>query len=164
MKISINVLDPKSIDRAIQQLDEYAASLDRKAQELCERLANMGALYAEWNFSGVLYAGNIDYKVEVQKGQGNTYYILADGETVLFMEFGAGVKHAGSGHPKASEFGMGPGTYPNQKHAFDPNGWWFNQDGEKIHTYGNAPGMPMYNAGQDLRKEILQVAQEVFKT
>lgn len=163
MKISINVLDPKSIDKAIKQLNDYADSLDRKARLLCERLAQMGAMYAEWNFSGVLYAGDIDYKVEYQPGQGNTFYILAGGETVMFMEFGAGVKH-GNGHPQAQEFGMGPGTYPGQKHAFDPQGWWFNQDGQKIHTYGNAPGMPMYNAAKDLRKEIQQVAQEVFKT
>jgi len=163
MKISINVLDSRSIDQAIRQLEGYANSLDDKAKELCERLAEMGAMYAEWNFSGVLYAGDIDYHITVERGEGDTYKILADGKTVLFMEFGAGV-HYGGGHPLQGEFGMGPGTYPGQKHAMDPNGWWFRQDGTKIHTYGNPAGMPMYNAGKDLRKDILEVAREVFRT
>lgn len=156
-------LTPQSIDKAIKQLESYSKSLDEKARLLCERLAQMGALYAEWNFSGVLYAGDIDYNISVERGEGNTYYIKAAGHTVLFMEFGAGVKH-GYGHPLASEFGMGPGTYPGQTHAFDPKGWWFGESGHLTHTYGNAPGMPMYNAAKDLRNEILQVAKEVFQS
>ena len=162
MKISINLFDPSSIDKAISQLENYSRDLDRKARELCERLAQMGALYAEWNFSGVLYSGDTDYKITVELGEGNTYIIKADGEAVLFMEFGAGVKH-GYGHPQAWEFGMGPGTYPGKGHWNDPKGWWYGEPGNWTHTYGNAPGMPMYNAAKDLRQEILQTAQEVFK-
>lgn len=156
-------LNPASIDAAIKKLEDYRQDLDRKAGLLCERLADMGAMYAEWNFSGVLYAGDIDYSITVNRIDDMHYSVLANGQSVLFMEFGAGVKH-GYGHPMADQFGMGPGTYPGQKHAFDPNGWWFNQGGNKIHTYGNAPGMPMYNAAKDLEKEITKVAQEVFGT
>ena len=163
MKIKVS-LSPSSIDAAIKQLEDYSKDLERKAQELCKRLADMGAMYAEWNFSGVLYAGDIDYKITVDRVDANTYAIKANGETVLLMEFGAGVKH-GYGHPQAAEFGMGPGTYPNGKgHWDDPKGWWFGEKGNWTHTYGNAPGMPMYNAAKDLRKEILDIAREVFKT
>ena len=173
MNIKINVFDPASIDSAIKQLEDYEKRLDQKAKELCERLAQMGALYAEWNFSGVLYAGDIDCHVDVQQLNPNTYAVIAYGETVLLLEFGAGVRH-GYGHPKANELGMGPGTYPGQKHAMDPKGWWFpyagntergpNSSAGYMHTYGNAPGMAMYNAGKDLKNEILQVAREVFGT
>ena len=162
MRIKINALDIASIDRAIQQVQAYSDSLDRKAEALCERLAQMGAMYAEWNFGGVMYAGDIDYAITVERGEGNTYRILIAGQTVLFMEFGAGV-HYGGGHPLEAEFGMGPGTYPGQTHAMDPNGWRFKQNGQWIHTLGNPAGMPVFNAAQDLSKEILQVAQEVFK-
>lgn len=164
MKIQINALDPSSVDKAIKQLEEYAKDLDRKAQMLCERLADMGAMYAEWNFSGVLYASdNIEYKVDRVQEEPNKYVIRANGQSVLFMEFGAGVKY-GYGHPQASEFGMGPGTYPGKGHWDDPKGWWFGEKGHWTHTYGNAPGMSMYNAAKDLRSEIQQVAQEVFKS
>jgi len=163
LKIKVS-LSPSSIDAAIKQLENYSKDLERKAQELCKRLADMGAMYAEWNFSGVLYAGDIDYKITVDRIDANTYAIKANGETVLLMEFGAGVKH-GYGHPQAAEFGMGPSTYPNGKgHWDDPKGWWFGEKGNWTHTYGNAPGMPMYNAAKDLRKEILDIALEVFKT
>ncbi len=121
MKIRVS-LSPSSIDAAIKQLTDYQKDLDRKAQEICKRLADMGALYAEWNFSGVLYAGDIDYEITVDRKDENTYVIKANGKSVLFMEFGAGVKH-GYGHPQAEEFGMGPGTYPNGKgHWNDPKG------------------------------------------
>lgn len=163
MKIRVS-LSPSSIDAAIKQLTDYQKDLDRKAQEICKRLADMGALYAEWNFSGVLYAGDIDYNITVDRKDENTYVIKANGKSVLFMEFGAGVKH-GYGHPQAEEFGMGPGTYPNGKgHWNDPKGWWFGEKGHWTHTYGNAPGMPMYNAAKDLRKEIMTVVREVFNT
>jgi len=162
MKIYINPFDPDSIDDAIKQLDDYSKKLDAKAKELCERLAQMGALYAEWNFSGVLYAGDVDYHLDVKRLDDNHYAIIANGATVLLMEFGAGVRH-GYGHPLAGKFHMGPGTYPNAKgHWNDPKGWWFGESKNWTHTYGNAPGMPMYNAAQDLRKEILQTAREVF--
>lgn len=164
MKITIDALDPKSVDNAIKKLETYSRDLNRKAKELCERLADMGALYAEWNFSGVLYAGDVDYHITVVEAEDGKYVIKANGESVLFMEFGAGIRH-GYGHPQASEFGMGPGTYPNGKgHWDDPKGWWFGERGNWTHTYGNAPGMPMYNAAKDLRSEILKEAQEVFKT
>ena len=163
-EISFNVFDPDSIDRAVAQLEAYETSLDQKAKELCERLAQMGALYAEWNFTGVLYAGDTGCQITVEQQSENSYVVNADGQAVLFMEFGAGAKH-GYGHPKAQELGMGPGTYPNGKgHWDDPKGWWFGEKGNWTHTYGNAPGMPMYNAAQDIRNEILQVAQEVFNT
>lgn len=164
MKIQIDVFDSKSIDDAIRQLEEYEKDLNRKAQMLCERLADMGAMYAEWNFSGVLYASDsIDYQITVERTENDKYVIKANGQSVLFMEFGAGIKH-GYGHPQADEFGMGPGTYPGKGHWDDPNGWWFGEKGHRTHTYGNAPGMPMYNAAKDLRSEIQQVAQEVFKS
>ena len=162
-EIFIDPLDNRSIDRAIKELEDYSRSLDRKAVELCKRLADMGALYAEWNFSGVLYAGNTDVNISVERVDDYTYAIYASGEAVLFMEFGAGIRH-GYGHPQADEFGMGPGTYPGKGHWNDPKGWWFGEKGNWTHTYGNAPGMPMYNAAKDLRNEILTAAREIFGT
>ena len=163
MIIHVDPFDNKSINDAIKQLRAYSNDLNNKANQLCERLASMGAMYAEWNFSGVLYAGDIDYHISAERKGDNIYAVKASGQTVLLLEFGAGVRH-GYGHPQASEFGMGPGTYPGQTHAFDPKGWWFRQGGNKIHTYGNAPGMPMFNTVKDLEKEIEQVAREVFQS
>lgn len=166
MKISIDVFDPDSIDKAIKQLNDYSKGLDQKARNLCQRLADLGAWYAEWNFSQVAwtYSGTVDYAITVDRLSDNQYLIKAAGEGVLFIEFGAGIT-LGGGHPMDSQLGMGPGTYPNGKgHWNDPNGWWYkDEDGTKHKTYGNAPGMPMYNAAKDLRNEIKKIAQEVFR-
>ena len=167
MKISIDVFDVRSIDRAIKQLEDYSKGLNEKAKRLCERLADMGAWYAEWNFSNVAwtYSGTVDYAITVDRISDSQYIVKAGGEGVLFLEFGAGIT-LGYGPPLDELLGMGPGTYPNAKgHWDDPNGWWYkDEDGTKHKTFGNAPGMPMYNAAQDLRKEILKVAREVFQS
>ena len=163
MKVTIDVLDPKSIDKAIQQLNDYADGLDVKSKTLCERLASMGATNVSFGFSRLFYTGPVDIEVSVQELGGERYAILASGETVLIAEFGAGVTY-GDGHPLNTEFGMGPGTYPGQKHAMDPKGWYLPKAKGGGHTYGNPPTMAMYNTGKDLRREILRVAQEVFKT
>ena len=166
MKITVNVFDIDSIDDAIRQLDDYINSLDRKTEQLCQRLAELGAWYAESNFSGVewTYSGDVSYTIDVQRVGESQYLVTANGEGVLFLEFGAGVT-LGYGHPMAEQLGMGPGTYPNGKgHWDDPHGWWFKQGDTKVHTYGNAPGMPMYNAAKDMRREILKIAREVFQS
>jgi len=166
MKIEVNPLDVTSIDRAIGKLEDYAKSLDRKADELCMKLASMGATNVSLGFSRLLYVGDADVSVSVEKTGENEYSIIASGETVLIAEFGAGVKYGG-GHPLNAEFGTGPGTYPGQKNAMNPNGWWLPREktgGTPTKSYGNAPTMAMYNTGKDLRKEILAVAKEVFQT
>lgn len=175
MKISVNVFDPSSIDRAIAQLEEYSDSLDRKAQELCERLANIGYAVAFQIMGEHIYSGETISSLQVQEIDPTHYVLLAGSVALLFFEFGAGV--GGGGHPLAGEFGMGPGTYPGQKHADDPNGWWFPTDDANLairideetgimwaHSKGNPPYMPMYNASQKIRNDLLKTAQEVFKT
>ena len=78
-------LSPDSIDAAIKKLEDYKNDLDRKAREICERLALIGALYAEWNFSGVLYAGDIDYNITVEQKSANCYVIKANGKSIKIL-------------------------------------------------------------------------------
>lgn len=174
MKISINVFDVDSIDKAIAQLEEYSGSLEKKAGILCERLANIGYEVAFQIMSGHVYSGETISNLQVQEID-PTHYVLLDGSVaLLFFEFGSGIN--GGGHPMAGEMGMGPGTYPGQTHALDPNGWWFPTDDANLavrtdkngqmwgHSKGNPPYMPFYNAKQQIRSDLLKVAQEVFKT
>lgn len=173
MKIKIS-LNPSSIDAAIKQLEDYQKDLERKAGELCERLANLGYSVAFQIMSGHIYSGETISSLQVQEIDATHYVLLAGSVALLFFEFGAGV--IGSGHPLAGEMGMGPGTYPGQKHALDPNGWWFPTDDANLiirtdkngqgwgHSKGNPPYMPFYNASKQIRADLLKTAQEVFKT
>jgi hypothetical protein len=83
------------------------------------------------------------------------YAVMANGQAVLFIEFGSGL--IGFGHPEPH--GMGPGTYPGKGHWNDPNGWYYAH-GKKSH--GNPPNMPMYTTVKELEQELERMVKEVF--
>ena len=154
-------LTPEGFDSAIAAVDEYQKWLREKSALLVERLAAMGATKASLDFSRAVYTGIKDATVSVEpisKG----YVVKANGESVLFIEFGSGVTY-GYGHPEASKHGMGPGTYPSDKgHWDDVKGWWLPKDKGGGHTYGNPPSAPMYNAVKTIEQELIRVVKEVF--
>lgn len=162
MKITMQLSDI-SIDETIAKLEAYQKSLEAKAKLLCERLAYIGQFNAQISFASVIYDGDKDFKVTVEETE-KGFKVLASGETVLLLEFGAGITY-GYGHPLADDFGMGPGTYPDGKgHWNSPYGWWLPKSAGGGHTWGNAPGMPMYYAAKDIRAAIEDAAREVFAT
>lgn len=151
-------LSSSSIRKAIKELSLYKERIDRKLNELCLRLAEMGATNVSLGYARAIYqSGAKDITVTVEKTDGG-YSIVASGESVLFVEFGAGARY-GYGHPEAGKFGMGPGTYPGSGHWNDPEGW---RTPSGVHTYGNPPNPVMYETAKDLREMIQQVAREVF--
>lgn len=174
MNIAFDVLSASSIDAAVKLLEGYRDSLQSKAETLAEMLANIGYETAFQIMGEHVYSGETISSLQVQEIDPGHYVLLAGSVALLFFEFGAGT--VGTGHPQANEFGMGPGTYPGQTHALDPNGWWFPTDDENLiirrdkngqgwgHSNGNPPYMPFYNASQQIRNDLLRCAQEVFKT
>ena len=162
MKVTMS-LSAASIDAAIKQIEAYQKSLSVKAKQICERLAFAGAVQVSLGFASAIYNGEKDFNVTVEDIP-NGYRIVADGETALILEFGAGATY-GYGHPQADEFGMGPGTYPDGKgHWNDPRGWWIPKANGGGHTYGNPPAMPMYRASRQMREDVERVAREVFRS
>lgn len=156
-------LNSQSIDAAIHELREYQKWIERKATELAERLAEYGLERVRIGYDAAIYDGRKEVNVEIEPRGHNTYAIVASGKAVLFLEFGAGVKY-GAGHPKAMDFGYGPGTYPGQTHVPDPGYWWFTEDGKSHFSVGNAPSMVMYMTGMELRYELERIAKEVFNS
>lgn len=148
-----------SVKNAMKELRRYKKWVTQKEAELRSRLAMIGATVASIQFSRAIYSGSKDVSVRVDD-TGSVAVIYAEGESVAFIEFGAGATY-GYGHPQAGEFGVGPGTYPDGKgHWDDPKGWWY---GSGQHTYGNPPAMAMYRAVQEMTEKITQIAAEVFR-
>lgn len=92
----------------------------------------------------------------------------ADVNPLLMAEFGSGWKavvrkgNSKSEYPLAAGVG-GQGTFPNQEHAFDRQGWFWRDDkGELHHSYGEEPSAPMYNASVTMILTVKQIAKEVF--
>lgn len=160
MDIQIS-LSGASIDAAIKQLEAYKSTIKEKENELVRRLANVGLQKATVLYSSAQYDGQKDFSVTIEPID-NGYAVVASGETVAFLEFGAGATY-GYGHPQAGQFGMGPGTYPSDKGHWDnPKGWWIPKEHGGGHTYGNAPSMAMYDAAKSIHDAVKQAAQEVF--
>jgi hypothetical protein len=151
------------LTKLIRDVEEQKKLLQAKTDELASRLAEIGAELASIEFDAAQYDGLKDCTVTVEHRGDGHYAVIADGEAVLFIEFGAGATY-GYGHPEADTYGMGPGTYPGGKgHWDDPRGWWYKDDaGISHHTYGTAPAMPMYNAVKYLEQHINEIWQEVL--
>ena len=155
-------LSESGIQKIQDELTVYRKWQEEKARELAERLAALGATVASIRFSRAVYTGKKDVEVTVEELP-NGYKVRADGESVLFIEFGSGVTY-GYGHPEAGEFGMGPGTYPNGKgHWDDPKGWYLPKSAGGVHTFGNPPAMPMYEARKAIEQELPRIVKEVFR-
>lgn len=155
-------LSESGIQKIQDELTVYRKWQEEKARELAERLATLGATVASIRFSRAVYTGKKDIDVTVE-ALPNGYKVKADGESVLFIEFGSGVTY-GYGHPEAGEFGMGPGTYPDGKgHWDDPKGWYLPKSAGGGHTFGNPPAMPMYEARKAIEQDLPRIVKEVFR-
>jgi hypothetical protein len=156
-------IDPAANNKALIELEKYRQRLythkiSMILSRVCERLRQ---IVAE-GYAGAEYKGPKDVEVTVEQIDEDTYSIVATGETVLILEFGAGVTYYGAGHELADELGFGPGTYPGQTHALTGKGWYLPKEKGGGHTYGNPPSKTMYNAVKTLREELPQIVREVF--
>ena len=163
MKIVINPLDSKSIDKAIRQLAQYEKEFERKETEFIRRLVELGVSVAKVGFETADYDGVNDVLI-AETQNGNRAAVIAYGETVGFIEFGTGVKF-----PEYDSTGLefkppAHGTYGKGK-GKNPHGWYFNQgEGAKArHTYGNPPANAMLTARDTMIEQVTQIAREVWK-
>lgn len=176
MSCEINFgLSVKEVNAAINELKQYKSDLNRKCEEFCRRLCEIGAEEAHSRISQSPLGKTITVSTEISPEKTGCKAILyAIGETkqtdgyepvntLLLVEFGAGIKYNSTPNPKADEFGMGVGTFPGQTHAFDPGGWYYmGEDGEWHHSYGVKATMPMYGASLKMRDKIAEIAKEIF--
>ena len=175
MKVDVNIFDYASVSMATRRLDTYYSALKSKADELCKRLAELGCTRAKLDFSNATYDGTNDVEVNV-KPIDNGYAVVASGNAVMFIEFGAGVYYNGSGsYPGELEPGVvGIGQYGQGR---GKNDWWLypgepgNAGGVPSTavpgmtiTHGNPPAAAMYHAKQEVKDAIERIAKEVFNS
>jgi hypothetical protein len=170
--ITIDIFNPSSIDRAVREIREYSERVQRKTEELRERVANLIANDARTAFASAMASddlregavpGNVD--VSVRSDGDNVTVIVADGKDAVFMEFGAGVYYNGaagsSPHPLGAGLGMTIGGYGK---GFGKREVWgyIGDDGELHLTHGAPASMPLYRAVQSVARDIVDIAREVF--
>jgi hypothetical protein len=164
-----------TINKAIAEIDEYQKKLDKKVRTLMERLAEVGIGEAEVRFGRAIYDGTNDVKVNKSPVwiNDNKLAISASGNSITFIEFGAGVHYAGESHPKAAEFGFERGGYGHHLGKLDS--WRYEGDpgtnGEvitegkhkgEVKTHGNPANRVLYDSAKEMREQLVKIAEEVF--
>ena len=174
--IKINLFDGgKSLQEAIRQIEQYRDELPRKAQQLCQRLAQEGVKVADVAINSVPIGRTITLTTDINPSKMGCRAMLKmtgretrteDGRvfyTALAIEFSAGVRYANTASPRASDFGMGTGTFPNAKHSWQMEGWYYlGDDGNWHHSFGVQASRPLYSAGMEMRQKIDSIVKEVF--
>ena len=173
--IKVDIFNPKSIQDCIKQIEAYRDDLPRKCQEICRRLAEEGVRVADAAINSVPIGKTITLTTDINPSKMGCQAIMKmtgretrteDGRifyTVLAIEFSAGVRYANTSSPKAKDFGMGTGTFPNAKHSWQMEGWYYlGDDGNWHHSYGVQASHPLYSAGMEMRQKIDSIVKEVF--
>lgn len=174
IKVSLSRTEIKA---AIRKIQKYKEGLLAKCETFAERLAEIGLQEAKVRISQSSLGNTISVSVKTEPFDNGCRAILvgvgqtqqpADGSfepinTLIMVEFGAGITYNPTANPKAAEFGYGVGTYPGQTHAFDPNGWYYmGNDNKWHHSFGIKATMPMYGAAVEMGNNISKIAKEVF--
>lgn len=163
MKIVIDPFNPKSIDTAIAQIEQYKKDFEAKEKEFTRRLAEIGVRLAQGAYSVADPDGPNDIQVQMLKIP-NGYAVVASGETVGFIEFGTGVRNREWGGTGLGYTPPPHGSY-GKGHGKQPWGWWYrpNEGVKAVHTYGIPPAEAMLTARNAMVQQVHQIAREVWK-
>lgn len=166
-------LNPTSIDNAIKELEAYKKWLTKKTSEFLKVLADEGMEIASVKFSNAQYDGTNDVSVSVEERGDNKVAVVAAGSSVLFIEFGTGIRYS-EAHPEAAEHGMVRGEYGYKLGRLE-KGWRYKGDpgtnGEvitegkhagEVHTYGNPANMSMYLTIRELEDKFEEIARRIY--
>lgn len=170
--ITIDVFNPASIDAAVREIREYSKWVQRKTDELRERIAYFIAKDASAVFNTAVVddligegavTGGVNVVVENQGN--NMTVVIANGKDAVFMEFGAGVYYNGSvgssPNPLGTELGFTIGSYGKGNGRKEV--WGYRGEDGQIHlTHGAPASMPLYKAVQSVSRDIARIAREVF--
>lgn len=157
-------LSESSINELIKQVKDLQKEANKKVNEFTERLATVGAQVASRGFATAIYDGVKDVQVTVEK-TAKGHDVVATGEAVAFLEFGAGVYHnPGEPYPIPRPEGVvGIGQFGKGKGKSKAWGYYPNGQPPASITHGNPATLAMYNAGQAIEQNFSLVAKEVFR-
>lgn len=168
-------LSVKGIKELQKQLRDYQNDITRKCRELVERLAERGVNVAQADINESPLGKYVSLKTDITPEQaGCRAVLIATGKnfehdgyapfnSLLAIEFGAGIHYNPIPNPNADELGLGVGTFPGQVHAFEDYWFYWNEEKQKwLPTHGVKATMPMYNASVDIAADVVKIAREVF--
>lgn len=173
MKIKVRLSDAGLRD-AERQIQEYKATLNRKARALAFRLSWLGLEVAKIRFANAQYAGSNDVKCHINQ-KDKTCTIVAEGKSVAFIEFGTGAHHNGYGGELPpgvgahGSYGQGKGAGRRWYYYGDPGNAGTYVDtvpgkGQLNYTDGNEPAMAMWGAVEEMASQVEATWREVWSS
>ena len=159
MKTITIELSVDSCKNALKELKKYERDVNRKMNEVCKRLAEIGRDEAIAIVNSVKFTeGNTVERIDAVPIE-NGYKIVMEGEDVYFIEFGTGdgvSPHYDTSVPVA----WGTWSAENKQMLWN-NGFWYY---DKVRYTGTPAYMPMYYAEKKMRESVNKVAREVFNS
>lgn len=173
MKIKVRLSDAGLRD-AERQIQEYKATLNKKARALAFRLSWLGLEVAKIRFENAEYAGSNDVKCHINQ-KDKTCTIVAEGKSVAFIEFGTGIHHNGYGGylPPGvgahGSYGQGKGAGRRWYYYGDPGNAGTYVDtvpgkGQLNYTSGNDAAMAMWGAVEEMASQVEATWREVWSS
>ena len=178
MKIKAD-LSVKGIESVKKKLIQYRdVELPMKCKEFVIRLANEGITVGKQNVGG--FGKYITFSMQTNPYKDGCKAIMLaseNGKIISSWQTKDGIKTAEVSPLLMAEFGsgwgaenpmkiedVGQGTFPNQTHAFDKEGWyWIDLEGNLNHSYGVTAKMPMYKASMEMIQKVEKIAKQVFR-
>ena len=185
--IVVNVFDPASIDRAIEQINWLKARL-AKLETYHERLAQLGVKVAQDAFTAIA-SRKSDYAdiVVSYRLTENGFEITAQGEKVAYAEFGAGIYYNGIEPYGDAEIKRPADIDPIGQHYQDiPTSYGWTKDYKIVNyskgmrkawgyytdpinktglvlTHGTPAVQGLYKADKAIHEEAVRIFDEVFR-
>ena len=167
--ISIDLMSSSSVGAALSEIEARIKKLQRLAEELPKALAGFGVTRAEVRFSNAV--GNIFlsgswetpvidvYAMPIDGG----WAVVANGEQVCFVEFGAGVYYNGDDSylGERPEGIVGIGEYGEKK---GNRPFWVYRDssGDLQYTQGTPANNALFFTAQEMRSVIEEAARKIL--
>lgn len=166
-KIHIS-LSEKSIRNAINEIEVYKRQFIERNEAFVRRLAELGIPVIDQNIAAAQGDSDKSHNTYIKINSFGSYSeakLVVEGKSILFIEFGAGIRYNGSSgtspHPKGEEFGYTIGSYGKGQGSKDF--WFYYADtGESVMSHGTEATMPVFRASQEIIQNIRRIAREVF--
>ena len=164
MKIKINPYSRESVDNAITQIKTYRDTIEPKVKEILSQLTALGGQIVEYQY----YSPNAEYDTEVSCiVNGNSSMIIAEGENVMFLEFGTGIytdDYTEEGEVESQGLPViFPGSWSNTEGMgqFRPDHqYWYHKH---VMYQGTLPTRGFYFASKEIKAQAVDIAKKVFK-
>lgn len=166
-KISIS-MSSKSIQNAIKEIEAYKRQFIDRNELFVRRMAELGIPVIDQNIAAAQGDSEKNHNTYIKVNSFGSYSeakLVVEGKSILFIEFGAGIRYNGSAgtspHPKGEEFGYTIGSYGKGQ---GKNDFWFYyaDTGETVMSHGTEATMPVFRASQEIIQNIRRIAREVF--